>query len=290
MILVDAHVHLHPRFPTGEFLDAAAENFASAAALAGAGASFTGVICLTESAQTNRFEALARNGQPESDATAGGWTFRSSPDGVMLQAGCGRNRTLWIAAGRQVVSSDGLEVLALCTAAKFRDRELPLAELVGRVLDTGALAVVPWGTGKWWGRRGRIVSDLIACGPRRGLFLGDNSGRPAFLAAHPHFDQATTRGIRILPGTDPLPFDREARRVGGNGIILNGDLDLSRPCDDLKARLTSPAAMLTPYGNRESLVRFVRNQIAMQWVKRFNGASPVKKPPQLPHDRGAGKS
>lgn len=284
MILVDTHVHIHSCFSIGQFLDAAAANFAEAARRAGCTKGFTCVLCLTDSAQGDIFNTLSRQSPGTSEGSAGGWMFRPCPDGIVLRAESRSGQSLWIAAGRQIVSRDCLEVLALCTTKAFTDRTLALDALVEEVLAAGALAVVPWGAGKWLGRRGRILVDLISKGPRPGFFLGDNSGRPDFLAARSHFDLAAAKGINVLPGTDPLPFASEAGRAGRNGIMLDGELDASRPADDLKARLTAAAGKFTAYGEREGLLRFVRNQVAMQWVKRFNGRPSADTPAPKPGD------
>jgi hypothetical protein len=78
------------------------------------------------------------------------------------------------------------------------------------------------------------------------------------------FRRAEERGIKNLPGSDPLPFPNEARRVGRVGVVLNGSLDLRYPAQDLKRKLLDSSTSFQQFGRREMPLRFVRNQLKMQ--------------------------
>ena len=83
-----------------------------------------------------------------------------------------------VVPGTQAISAEGLEVLSL-------GAELPaisptgLAALVDRVKTIGGLPMVPWGVGKWLGRRGQLVSRLLQNAEAGDtLLLADNANRP----------------------------------------------------------------------------------------------------------------
>ena len=65
-----------------------------------------------------------------------------------------------VIAGRQIVSAERIEVLALGTRTQIPDGQ-PLAATIDAVRADGALAVLPWGFGKWWGARGRMVDAYL---------------------------------------------------------------------------------------------------------------------------------
>jgi len=144
----------------------------------------------------------------------------------------------------------------------------PIRDVLAEGARLGALRVIPWGAGKWLFGRGKLLNELIAdARPGNGFFLGDGAGRP-FWSKPRHFDHAERQGLRILPGTDPLPFARQAGRAGSFGFRLDGTVDLSSPTEGIKTALRDPASRLTPFGRPERLAPFVRNQIAMQRRKR----------------------
>jgi hypothetical protein len=103
------------------------------------------------------------------------------------------------------------------------------------------------------------------------FFLGDNSSRTAFLGRPAHFEDARRDGIAILPGTDPLPFAAEYDRVGSFGLVMHQPIDPARPAAEIKRLLTSTPLSMKPYGRLETPLRFIQNQIAMQFYK--HGAS-----------------
>ena len=154
---VDAHVHMHACFDRECFLDAAVGNLGVGPSI---GDKLFGVLCLTETAEADWFQqvktALAHGGEHGSR-----WRFEATAEKNSILAADVDNRQIAIVAGRQIVTAEGLEVLALGLAERFDDGQAigPVLEHVSRA---GALPVLPWGFGKWTGRRGRIVRQIIA--------------------------------------------------------------------------------------------------------------------------------
>jgi hypothetical protein len=260
-LLIDAHVHLHDCYVPARFFEQAAENFARAAT-AGGWPPLPGALMLTESAGVDWFGQLEAGGVPTAP-----WRIERGADSITLTAVKGERRLLLV-AGRQVVAREGLEVLLLGTRATVAERR-PIREILAEGEHLGALRVIPWGAGKWLFGRGRLLDELVdAARPGDGFFLGDSGGRPFFWTAPRHFTRVAQRGVRILPGTDPLPFPDQTGRPGSYGFRLEWPGEVALSGETLKTLLRGSDARLTPYGRLERLVPFVRNQLAMQRRKR----------------------
>jgi hypothetical protein len=265
--LVDGHVHIYPCFVLSSLLDAALDNFKAEAARRSQIGKIAGVLLLTESAGNNEYSRLRACATDSGQPVEKGWRFKATNETCSLLAQRDTADQLVLIAGRQIVTAEDLEVLALCTDASFPEG-LTLHETLGFVQEAGGIPAIPWGTGKWLGKRGTIVSHSIESQAPGKLFLGDNSGRPVFWGTPRHFELAQQRGIRVLPGTDPLPFASEYWRPGSFGFALSGTLELEHPASDLKVLLMDPSTQLSPYGSLENPYRFVCNQIRMQLRKR----------------------
>ncbi len=264
VLLVDGHVHIHGFFDIAEFLENAAVNFRVAARQLGVPTSSPGCLLLTESSGVDRFAELRER---VSDRF-GPWTLRPTDEDCSLVAThCRDNSTLILIAGRQIAARERLEVLALACGKHFEDG-LPLKEVIGRVLASDALCVVPWGFGKWSGRRGAVVRGLLDSGLADRIFLGDNGGRLSLGPRPKLFKVAGTRGVRILPGTDPLPFAHQVTKAGRYGFVLKGSLEERAPAGCIKVLLRQGAAQPRVFGRLESVARFIRCQVAMQLQKR----------------------
>ncbi len=269
LVLVDAHVHIHDCFALPRFLNSAYANFKDVAAREGINNGFTGVLLLTETARANWFKrltTLADNGPTPETASLREWHLHHTAESCSLLAERRQNENIFIIAGRQIVTAENLEVLALGTDEYFPDGA-PISAVIEAVRACGALVAIPWGFGKWWGRRGLILKELLDKQEGLDLFLGDNSGRPVFLRNPRHFKQAREKGIWILPGSDPLPFPSEYWRPGSFGLMVRADISTTIPAQDLKRILRDRAASIRPYGQPENLYRFLRNQLAMQLTK-----------------------
>lgn len=247
-------------------MDAAHENFAEAAHRHQPCGDFIGILLFTESASEQWFNFLREHVQrrPEHLQERTGWRFDLTQERCSLIARKSQERTLILVAGRQIVTAERLEVLAIGTETQYSDGA-PIEQVLRDVRETGALAVIPWGFGKWMGQRGKVLDALLR--RENGLVLGDNSGRPRVLPYPSQFVAAQKLGMRILPGSDPLPFASENRRPGSYGVILESAIDLATPGRDLRRLLADHEIAITPYGAPEQTLRFVRNQVRMQVVK-----------------------
>ena len=269
-VFVDAHVHIHDCFDLQHFFDAAAKNFAFHSSQTAPAPHKKYVLCLTETCGADRFDELARQADGNSanvTTIESVWRFRRSGDDRCLIAYHPNLGEINIVAGRQIVTAERLEILALGSTAKWEDG-LAASDIVELVTSSGAIPVLPWGFGKWLGRRRYAVESLIGKFGDGSLYLGDNSGRPRMLPDPAEFGAAKGSSMRILPGSDPLPFSSESDRAGSFGFYIDDVADSKGVWTGLCTVLQQGEGSLHSYGSLESPLRFVRNQVAMQYVTR----------------------
>lgn len=295
-LLIDAHVHYHRGFGASSFLGAALSNLRDAAERRGFGHDWGGVLVLTDGSGEPGFRQLL------DDAPGAGW--RVTPRGpracdLTVDNRLGRHR-LTVLSGRQIVTGDNLEVLSLGPGESVPEA-LPLETTLFELQTTGALAILPWGFGKWWGRRGRHVETLLRHPPEEldltKVLLGDNGGRPRGSLPPDLFAMAQAIGMGILSGSDPLPFRRQQWRAGSYGSWLELDdhgrdhngIERSRgdhgpdnigdpvslpaverhdPTPWLIERLTAPGVRLHVFGRKRGFFGFLGDQLRMQWRKQ----------------------
>ena len=251
---VDGHVHFHRLAAVGPTLDAAAANFRSAGPQT---EGWLGAVLLTQTSGERVFEAL------QSGSTIDGWKLSApelEPESLIARKG---TSSLAVVCGRQVRAADGLEILALGTLETFPDG-LPFEEAVIAVRRSGALTVIPWGFGKWFGKRGKRVKSLLTTLGTHETFVGDNGsrinlfGKPALIRA------SERRGFRLLPGTDPFPVNGDHRRVGRLGFLVDTIPSAAAPWKELRTWLLERTLSPVPYGTALSPIAFLRNQVGIR--------------------------
>jgi hypothetical protein len=262
-VLVDAHVHVHPCFEDAAFLDSAVENFRRGAAQVGIPGPYASCLLLAEAGPVHWFRGLREGGQEGS----GTWAFEPTEEDCSLAAQRVSGERLFLIAGRQIASREGIEVLALGRDADIPDG-LDLAETLDRVRETGALPVLPWGFGKWWLRRGTLVEEAFRRRNGHELFLGDNGGRLGMTGVPRLFRESRSQGVPVLPGSDPLPFPEHGSRAGSYGFVLSGPLDEARPAACVLRAIRRLKGQPRIFGRCAALPSFLRDQAAVQWRRR----------------------
>ena len=270
MLIVDAHVHIHDRFRLDRLFWSTHQNLSSAAVSFQPAKGFNGILLLTESRKANCFATLtsmAKGKRVHPEAYTGRWRVSLTGEDVSLRVHHEDQGEFFVVAGRQVVTAEKLEVLALFVAKPIKDGD-PIREVITQVEGLGGQPVLPWGFGKWTGRRGAVLEHLLNGAGHRMFCLGDNGGRPHFLPEPRQFRLAREAGTKILPGSDPLPFSTEESRIGSFGCYIDAEVSLSRPAGDLKRIFQTPGVVIRRYGKLETPLRFIRNQVKMQLWKR----------------------
>jgi hypothetical protein len=270
-IFIDSHVHIHNCFHLPSFFDAAVVNFLKAVEKSQSiKCQSCFMLLLTESIGKNYFQKLcdlASNNRNLASLNGLSWSFNETSEQGALQACRSDGQDVFLLAGRQIVTEEKLEVLALLTTALFKENRT-LIQTVEDVRNSGGIPVLPWGFGKWLGKRGRILKKFIM--ENDGLvFLGDNSGRPVFWPRPKLFSVIEAKGGKVLPGSDPLPYAWETYKAGSFGCFFQGNFNPRFPSASLKEMLSEPMVSMHHYGQLEKPLKFLRNQSLIQLEKRF---------------------
>lgn len=229
--VADTHVHLYPVH------DLALALRGAMARLGALAPDLPRVLCLTERQECRFFRDHREGGlklpTPFSIANAGDHAL------VVLDNAGGR---LFLVAGRQIATRERLEVHCIGRDAGIPDG-LPLRDAIQRVREADGVAVLPWGVGKWLGKRGQLVADALADFPD--VFAGDSSLRPAGWP-EPVLTQFPGR---VVWGSDPLPAPGEEDEAGCYVTIVDAPFDERDPAAALLAALRGGVAM-KPAGRR----------------------------------------
>lgn len=268
-ILIDAHVHFYNCYSLSAFFNSARNNFTRAAVKLGLGDQFQSILLLTEGGDANLFQLLREKAIDES--AIDGWRFRASGEPESVIASSSTGFEVILIAGRQIITIERMEVLAVCTDAQFEDGQT-VTDVIDAVIRAGGIAILPWGFGKWMGRRKRIIDHLLTEQDRRLFHVGDNSGRTWTGSEPVQFRNARKSGKLVLRGTDPLPFRGEEKRVGKFGFHLRGpSLRMGpEPAAGVRQMLTAPQYPPVPYGKLERPITFIRHQLKMRSRERQN--------------------
>lgn len=270
-VLADAHVHFHSCFEISQVLNSASLNFKTFAKKLCCENDYIGVLFLAEMQSEHRFKQLYGVANTfyncvDEGIHSGNWKFYRTDERFSLLAKFTTDQPLILLGGRQIVTQEGLEVLALITDNLFEEG-LPLSETLEAIISDGGFPVLPWGAGKWLGRRGDILRKVLRSQRFSPLFLGDNGGRPSFWPTPSYFRWAENHGMPILPGTDPLPLGSEYKRAGSYGFRVKGPISLTNPGNDIKQMLLHCSSTLKAYGYLEKPSSFLRNQFAIRQKK-----------------------
>jgi hypothetical protein len=255
--LLDCHVHCSADVKPERFLDESVANFRRATALSPT-ASLFGCLCLAEigsSAQFDRFRELGRGGR-------GGWSITETEEACAVVARCGAD-TLYMIAGRQLCTSERLEVLALGTLARLADG-LSLDATVRLAREGGAVAVLPWGLGKWWFRRGDVMASLLRGGGRDDIIVADTWHRPRGVPYSRILRLAAMRDFRIMRGSDSSPRPGVPIVAGTFGTVIDTILPFDAPVAGLTSWLRRAPRPLPGFGRRVSLGGFARASLRMR--------------------------
>lgn len=241
-LLADTHIHIYPCHEAGRLMAGAARRLRSF----GGDPSASVALFLTEARQHDYFSQLkeGRHGL-SSDFQV---IPQSEPEAVRVQHG--DEADLWIFAGRQIVTEERLEVLAL-TLAEGPEDGAPAAEVVAQVQQRGAIAVLPWAAGKWLFKRAKIVQGVLEQFPPDQLLLADSSMR-SWVWPTPSFFQDRDRPV--LAGSDPLPLKGEEDQAGGYGIRWDLAFDPARPVTSVRNGFRTHPPTWSRIGSRNTLL------------------------------------
>jgi hypothetical protein len=263
LTLVDSHVHYCDCFDADSFFTCAFDNLRAEAARMGSPGAASALL-LAETEGKDWFGEMSSLAGSDAPFAAGSFRLERTDEADSLRVNSPGEEVLFLVAGRQIVTAESLEVLALGTTETFADGG-PVEAVLDAVREAGALPVLPWGAGKWWGKRGRIVKNILRSRKGRHLWLADSGTRPVFWPRPSLFREAGLLGVGILGGTDPLPIPGEEKRVGSFGFSFPLVLSAGRPWHDLRACLVGREDCAAAYGRRESAAAFFGSQLRLRF-------------------------
>ena len=254
---IDTHVHVYHCYEPEYFLSRAIRN----STLAGDDANL--ILCLTESSGFTFFHELKK--KAESRTAVAGWAIAEIPGQPAILLSNSDQRIIFI-AGNQVITKQGLEVLALFSDVLYKDGQ-DTQTILDKINENNGLAVLPWGVGKWLGKRGKIITDLLNSNSPEKLAIADISARPTLWPQPEQFKLASKSGFSCLYGTDPLPIKYDQCRIGSAGMIMELSTDAAQAVSELKESLLNQPEKNT-FGNRVSAFRFVKDQLMLRLNKK----------------------
>ncbi len=264
LLLIDSHVHIHKMYNINTFFDSVYNNFSFYSKSIDNEKKWNGVLLLTEMKNVNQFGKLSNlNSVGENNK----YKIEKTSENISLKITSPEGNTIYVIAGKQIIAEEKIEVLALCTNKDFEEHQ-SLSSTINRINEVGGIAVLPWGVGKWSGKRKEILEKFIEEYKDEKFWLGDNSGRPYFWPEPSLFKIGNQSGHFVLPGTDALAIPNQIKKTGTYGFYLYNEIDDNFPAKTLKKIITELKAPPKYFGSLEKVIPFFKNQITMQLNKR----------------------
>lgn len=226
-VAADTHVHIYPNHDLGVFFSSSLSNLAGLAPPDKV-PDTARVLCLTEGEGHHAYQELreGRRAMPEGFAV----TPTSDPGALRVDHD---TASLFLVAGRQIVTAERLEVLALAVEADLPDGR-PLSETLDEVRNADGIPVLAWAPGKWFGARGGVVRALLDEAEPGSLWLGDTSMRPTGWLEPLLMKRGRQNGLALIAGSDPLPQPGEEAYPGTYGIFSEAPFDTDRPARNMR--------------------------------------------------------
>jgi hypothetical protein len=264
-VYADTHIHLYECYELPQALAGLADRLGRlATAAGGTPETVDRVALLAERKQCAFFRSFHAAGTTRLD---GGLELRAGPGPECVTVWRDGQPLLFLIAGRQIVAAEGLEILALTADVRIPDG-LPAQAVLAAVRAAGALPVIGWSPGKWFGARGRLVSALVAAAEPGALLLGDTRIRPWAWPEPGSMRAGRARGLRVIAGSDPLPFAGEERMLGTYGVAWPGRLDAADPARSVREALQRPETEVRLVGRRGGLLAMVRRTAGNELNRR----------------------
>ena len=248
--VIDTHLHIYPFYSLSNALKTLTHN------LYRYNKEAIKVGCLTERFDCNIYQQLQQSKHSEATLDSlGEFQIIASPSGNSLEIKTTESgQTIHLLPGQQIITAENLEILSLNCSTRVTEG-LPAEQTIDKVLSAGGIPVIAFGFGKWLGKRGEIVHQLIERYSAEEICMGDTTMRPYGWTTPSAFRHAQKKGIKVLHGSDPLPFPGEESRPGSYATSASlGEADPDMAVKQLLNPETHPQSV----GRRNSVIEVAR--------------------------------
>jgi hypothetical protein len=254
-LVFDSHVHIYPEYPLEVFFNTAFSNLKALASRhsTAQSAPLMLALILTERFDCHFFKELSTN---KIDLRSFGYQAKSLAEEGCLAITNKTNQTIYLYAGRQIVTKERLEILALTADVDIADGQ-SFSDVMKQVIAANAMPVLNWAPGKWMFKRWPIVKKIIEEVSPEKLLICDTTLRPSCYPEPCLMKEARKNGFKLIAGSDPLPLPGEEALVGSYGIYSEVSIDVERPVSSMHDILLNHAIKLQIVGKRGGVVKTV---------------------------------
>ncbi len=261
---VDGHVHLYPNYDLVRAIENGRKNLI-ANCNGKSDEKVVPVWLLTERSDCAMFDEISNS---PADFSKDGYEFIPRKDGLTVLVQKKSEPYLYIFAGRQLVASEGLEILSLVSTLNISDRAKTIRDIKKAIVDSGGIATLNWAPGKWFFKRGEVIASLIDEYAADDVFVGETTLRNTLWPEPKLIKRAKKQGFSVIAGSDPLPFSGEEETVGTFGFKIEGDFDASQPANSFCKMMKKNRNSLALIGRRNDIFTFARRQYKIMAEKR----------------------
>lgn len=257
-LIFDAHVHLYPCYNLAKAMASLFDNLSNTVPDAQMAA------LLAERHDCHFFNDLKRD--PET-LLGPGFKVRRTPDENALVVSRRDGAEAYLFAGRQIVTAERIEILALISDRQVVDGQ-PATTATVEILNAGGIPVVSWAPGKWLFKRKQVVQELIKRFNPGEIVMGDSTLRPPVWPEPTLMKSAGRRGFATVAGSDPLPFPGEEVRLGTYATLAEGAIEQDNPVRSMQAILKAPGTRIRRVGRRSGTLETFKRLIGNARSKR----------------------
>ncbi len=262
-LAIDGHVHLYEVYDLKTAVVKGIENLTNS--VRSNGSSVIPIWLLVERSDANFFDQIYQSPERFSDD---GIRFVPCQDRLTILVQRDNHRLLYIFAGRQLVTREGLELLSLISNYSIADRSMTMDELIEAVKAADAIPALNWAPGKWFFKRGKEIARQLHQRSKDELFIGETTLRLNLWPEPKLIRVARQKGFPIIAGSDPLPFPGEEVGIGSFGFTIEGEFDHDQPARSLKQIMKKNRPTIQIIGRRNDIFTFTRRQFKIMNEKR----------------------
>lgn len=200
--ILDTHLHLYPEYNLPQAFNQLIDHSAQF------GQEVSRIACLAERHDCQYFESISQ-GKTHLD----GFKVEQVVDNEIFLTRERDQLSVSILPGRQVITAENIEILALASNETINDGQ-PALDVIYQVNQLGGVPVLAWSPGKWFAKRGKLVKRLITELDGQSFLIGDTTLRPYGWQTPGLMKQAMAHGFGVVAGSDPLPFAGEEKWLG----------------------------------------------------------------------------